>query len=106
MLETGANIATIFLILEFLVVMLLTLAVVVVLARATLLMRRKVQQVMPSVQYKARQLSTTSESVSQKVAEPFIRLEQSQARFRAMRQRAFGAGPAQPGSQRQGLEEE
>lgn len=106
MLETGANIATIFLLMEFLIVMLLTLAVIILLARMSLVTRRKVRDVMPSLQYKARQLSTTSESVSQKVAEPFIRAEQSQARFRGMRQRAFGGSQVQPDSQHQGPKEQ
>lgn len=89
MLETGANIATIFLILQFMIIMIVVLAVSILMAVAALRMRRKVEQVMPTVQDKARQVSTATESVSHKVAEPFIRVEQSQARLSAMFRRAF-----------------
>jgi hypothetical protein len=100
MLETGANIAIIFLIIQFLIVVVLALAVTILLTVMTKRVRGKVEQVMPTIQSKTRQLSNTTESVSQKVAEPFIRLEQSQARMAAMFRRAtaFGSGPAQSNS--------
>lgn len=100
MLETGANIAVIFLIMEFLIIVLLVLAVTVLLAVMTKRVRDKVEQVMPAIQGKARQLSTTTENVSQKVAEPFIRMEQGQARIAAMFRRAsaFGGNGGQSAS--------
>ncbi len=106
MLETGANIATIFLILEFLVVVFVVLAVVIALTVGTQRTRRKIEEVMPAVQGKARQLSSTTENVSQKVASPFIRFQASQARFHGMRERVFHGSSAQPGGQQQDTKEE
>lgn len=100
MLETGANIAIIFLIMQFLIVVVLTLAVIILLTVMTKRLRDKIEQVMPTIQGKARQLSVTTENASQKVAEPFLRVEQSQARVSAMFRRAsaFGGRPAQSAS--------
>ncbi len=67
-LDTFANIATIFLIIEALVILVVLLAVSFGLARAMMLVRRKVVEVMPQIQGQARRLADTSESVSQKVA--------------------------------------
>jgi hypothetical protein len=61
---------------------------------------------MPQIQGQARRLADTSETVSQKVASPFIRLETSQARFRGMRERVFYGSKAQPGRQQQTPKEE
>lgn len=99
MLETGANIAIIFLIMEFLIVVSLALAVTILMAVMTKRMRDKVEQVMPTIQDKAHQLSTTTEDISQKVAQPFIRFEQGQARMAAMFRRAttFSSRSAQSG---------
>lgn len=105
-LETFANIATIFLVIQALVILVVLLALSIGLARATLVVRRKVVEVMPQIQGQARRLADTSETVSQKVASPFIRLETSQARFRGMRQRAFYGDRAQPGSRHHESKEE
>ncbi len=105
-LNTFANIATIFLIIEALVILVVLLALSFGLARATMLVRRKVVEVMPQIQGQARRLADTSESVSHKVASPFIRLETSQARWRGMRQRVFYGSNAQPGSRQQEPKEE
>jgi hypothetical protein len=105
-LDTLANIATIFLIIEALVVLVVLLAVSFGLARATMLVRRKVVQIMPQIQGQARRLAGTTETVSQKVAAPFIRFETSQARFRGMSQRAFYGGKAQSGHQHSEPKEE
>jgi hypothetical protein len=105
-LETFANIATIFLIIQALVILVVLLALSIGLARATLVVRRKVVQVMPQIQGQARRLAGTTETVSQKVASPFIRLETNQARFRGMRQRMFYGNRTRPGSQQQESKEE
>ena len=105
-LDTVANIATIFLIIEALVILVVLLVLSFGLARATMVVRRKVIEIMPQIQGQARRMADTSETVSQKVASPFIRLESSQARFRGMRQRVFYGSKAQPGSQPQELKEE
>ncbi len=49
MLETGANIATVFLIAQVMILLILALALTVLTARMTILLRRKVKKVMPSV---------------------------------------------------------
>jgi hypothetical protein len=104
-LDTLANIATIFLILQALIILIVLLAVSFGLARAMMIVRRKTVEVMPQIQGKARQLADTTETVSQKVASPFIRLEANQARLRGMGQRAFTGSKAQPGSQQQPQED-
>ena len=106
MLGTAANIATIFLVIQGLIILIVLLALTVVMTKLTIEMRRKAREVMPQIQGQARRLADTSETVSQKVASPFIRLETSQARFRGMRQRAFYGGRAQPGSHHQEPKEE
>lgn len=98
-LDTLANIATIFLILETLVILVVLLAVSFGLARAMMIVRRKTVEVMPRIQGKARQLADTTETVSHKVASPFIRLDANQARLRGMGRRAFYGSKGQPGSQ-------
>ena len=105
-LNTLANIATIFLILEGLIILIVLLALSFGLARAMMIVRRKTIEVMPQIQGQARRLADTSETVSQKVASPFIRLEANQARLRGMRQRAFYGSKAQPGGQSRKPKEE
>ena len=105
-LDTVANIATIFLIMQALVILIVLMVVSLGLARATMLMRRKVVQVMPQIQGQARRLADTSETVSQKVASPFVRLEQSQARGRGMRQHVFYGNRAPSGSRQQESKED
>jgi hypothetical protein len=105
-LDTVANVATILLIIEALVILVVLLAVSFGLARAMMIVRRKTVEVMPQIQGQARRLADTSETASQKVASPFIRLETSQARLRGMRQRVFSGSKAQPGSQQPEPKEE
>lgn len=98
-LNTLANIATIFLIIETLAILVVLLVLSFGLARAAMVVRRKTIEVMPQIQGQARRLADTSETVSQKVASPFIRVETSQARWRGMRRRVFSNTKARPGSQ-------
>ena len=97
-LDTLANIATMFLIIEALVILIVLLVLSFGLARAMMIVRRKTVEVMPQIQGKARQLAVTTDNVSQKVASPFIRAEASQARLRGMRERVMTGGNRRPGS--------
>lgn len=98
-LNTFANIATIFLIIETLVILVVLLVLSFGLARAAMVVRRKTVEVMPQIQGQARRLASNSENVSQKVASPFIRLETGRARWRGMRQGVFYRNRTRPGSQ-------
>lgn len=95
MLETVANIATIFLVLQGLIILAVVTVLSFGLARAMMIVRQKTVEVMPQIQGQARRLATTTDNVSQKVASPFIGLNARQERFHAMRQRAFSGGPRQ-----------
>ena len=106
MLETVANIATIFLVIQGLIILILITVMSFGLARAMMIVRQKTVQVMPQIQGQARRLAGTTETVSQKVAAPFIRFETSQARFRGMSQRAFYGGKARSGHQHSEPKEE
>jgi cell shape-determining protein MreC len=99
MLETVANIATIFLVMQGLIILVVVTALSIGLAKAMMVVRQKTVQVMPQIQGQARRLATTTDSVSQKVASPFIGLNARQERFRGMRRRVFGGGQRQPGNQ-------
>lgn len=105
-LNTLANIAAIFLIIQALIILVVLLVLSFGLARATMIVRRKTVEVMPQIQGKARQLADTTETVSQKVASPFIRLETAQARLRGMNQRVFAGGETHSGKRHQASKEE
>lgn len=105
MLDTGANIATIFLIMQGLILLVIVLALTILMTFLTINMHRKVREVMPLIQGHARRLSSTSEDVSRKVAAPFVRLNAGQARFQGMRNRVFAGGSGKPGSQKEATEE-
>lgn len=93
MLETVANIATIFLVIQGLIILIVITVMSFGLARAMMIVRQKTVQVMPQIQGQARRLATTTDNVSQKVASPFIGLNARQKRFQGMRRRAFARGP-------------
>ena len=102
MLETIANIATIFLVIQGLIVLALVTVLSFGLAKAMMIVRQKTMQIMPQVQGQARRLAVTTDDVSQKVAAPFIGLNTRQTRFQAMAGRAFtGAGSQPEGSKEQ-----
>lgn len=105
MLETVANIATIFLILQGLVVLAVVVALCAGLAKAMMVVRHKTVEIMPQVQGQARRLASTTDQVSQKVASPFVSLDSRQARFRAMRRAAFAGGQRHSSSQPESSEE-
>ncbi|MEI2693067.1 MAG: hypothetical protein V9H69_26450 [Anaerolineae bacterium] len=105
MLETIANIAAIFLILQGLVVLVVVAGLCVGLAKAMMVLRHKTVEVMPQVQGQARRLAATTDNVSQKVSSPFISLDTRQARFRAMRRAAFVGAQRHPHTQPENSEE-
>lgn len=99
MLETVANIATVFLVIQGLIILLVVTVMSFGLARAMMIVRQKTVQAMPQIQGQARRLATTTDNVSQKVASPFIGLNARQERFRGMRQRVFHGAQPQPDNQ-------
>lgn len=99
MLETVANIATIFLVIQGLIVLAVVTALSFGLAKAMIIVRHKTVEVMPQIQSQARRLATTTDNVSGKVAAPFIGLNARQERLRGMRRRVFYGGQRQPGNQ-------
>ncbi len=99
MLETIANIATIFLVIQGLIVLALVTVLSFGLAKAMMIVRQKTMQIMPQVQGQARRLAVTTDDVSQKVAAPFIGLNTRQARFQTMAGRAFTGAHRAAGSQ-------
>lgn len=106
MLDTVGNIATIFLVIEGLMILIVLAVLSFGLAKAMMVVRHKTMEVMPQIQGQARRLADTSETASQKIASPFIRLDTAQARFRGMRQRVFTRGQHAAGRQRQTTQEE
>ncbi|MER2598329.1 MAG: hypothetical protein ABTQ73_02290 [Caldilineales bacterium] len=84
MLETGVDIALIFLTLQALVLLVFVVILTALMAKATAVVRSKVQSFTPVVQEKSQQLADITDTASHKVAEPFIRLDARRARAEAM----------------------
>ncbi len=101
MLETVANIATIFLVIQGLIILVVVTVLSVGLAKATMVVRQKTVQVMPQIQSQARRLATSTDNVSQKVASPFIAMNARQERFQGMRRRAFAGRPRTQGARQE-----
>jgi hypothetical protein len=101
MLETVANIATIFLVMQGLIILVVVTALSIGLAKAMMVVRQKTVQVMPQIQGQARRLAANTDSISEKVASPFIGLNARQERFQAMRRRAFTRSQRQAGNPHQ-----
>ena len=100
MLDTAADIAIIFLALESLLLLVAALAFSVLMAKMSIRARQKVQGFIPTVQTQAGKLADVTETVSQKVAEPFIRLDARRTRVQAMGKHAVapGSNPTYPAS--------
>lgn len=94
MLETGVDIAIIFLTLEALVLLVIVVILAAAMAKATAMARSKVQSFIPRVQEKSQQLADVTDTASQKVAEPFIRLDAKRARVEAMVKQAAASRTA------------
>lgn len=106
MLETVANIAAIFLVLEGLVVLAVVTVLCFGLAKAMIIVRHKTVEIMPQVQGQARRLAVTTDDISQKVASPFIGLNARQTRFQAMAGRVFTGATRTAGRQPEGSKEQ
>lgn len=88
MLTTAANVASLILIVHMAVIIVLLLVLGAGALKAMLVLNSKLRVFMPQFQGYARQLSRSTESVSQRVASPFLKYESKQARLGAMRSRA------------------
>ena len=101
MLTTAANVASLILIMHMAVIIVLVLVLGIGTLKAMMVLNSKLRIYMPQFQGYARQLSRSTESVSQRVASPFLNFESKQARRAAMRSRA--ARPASRFASRAGL---
>ncbi len=88
MLTTAANVASLILIMHMAVIIVLTLALGAGTLKALMVLNSKLRIYMPQFQGYARQLSRSTESVSHRVASPFLNFESKQAGRAAMRSRA------------------
>ena len=88
MLTTAANVASLILMAQMAVIIVLVLVLGIGTIKAMLVLNSKLRIYMPQFQGYARQLSRSTESVSQRVASPFLKYESKQARLGAMRSRA------------------
>lgn len=88
MLTTAANVASLILIAHMAVIIVLVLVVGIGTLKAMMVLNSKLRIYMPQFQGYARQLSRGTESVSQRVASPFLNFESKQAGRAAMRSRA------------------
>ena len=101
MLTTAANVASLILIMHMAVIIVLVLVLGIGTLKAMMVLNSKLRIYMPQFQGYARQLSRGTESVSQRVASPFLNFESKQAGRAAMRSRA--ARPASRLASRAGL---
>lgn len=85
MLQTGADVATLLIVFQFMILIIITLAMTAVAVYSMIMLNRKIKEIMPMVQYRSRQLADTTENLSNKAASPFIGREAGQARRKAER---------------------
>lgn len=87
-LQITADIATVLIIIQTIITLLVPVALVIFAARGMILVNRKLKVVMPQIQGYARQLSIKSDQVSKRIAEPVIKREAKAASRNAMRDHA------------------
>ena len=85
MLPTGADVATLIIVFQFMILIIIALAVTAGAAYSFVVLNRKIKEIMPLVQYRSRQLADTTEKISNKAASPFMGVEAGQARRKAER---------------------
>ena len=90
MLEVGANIAVIFLVLQSMLLLIVLVVMSFAMAKLASMLRKKVVSVTPDIQQRAVQLAVKTEAVSDKVVEPLIKVQMKQARAGGMVRRALG----------------
>ena len=84
-LSIAADIATLLIVAQTILILLIPLALLAVMVKGMIELNRKLKVVMPQIQGYARQLSSTTDRVSQRIAEPVIKREARVARRQAMR---------------------
>lgn len=85
MLQTGADVATLIIVFQFMILIVITLAMTAAAVYAMIMLNRKIKEIMPMVQYRSRQLADTTEKISNKAASPFIAMDAGQAKRKAER---------------------
>ncbi len=85
MIPTGADVATLIIVFQFMILIIITLALTAGAMYGMIMLNRKIKEVMPLVQTKSRQLADTTENISNKAASPFIAMEGGQAKLKAER---------------------
>lgn len=85
MIPTGADVATLIIVFQFMILILITLALTAGAIYGMIMLNRKIKEIMPLVQTKSRQLADTTENLSNKAASPFIAMEGRQAKLKAER---------------------
>ncbi|MCO5245949.1 MAG: hypothetical protein M9927_19405 [Anaerolineae bacterium] len=85
MLQTGADVATLLIVFQFMILIIITLAMAAGAMYAMIMLNRKIKEIMPMVQGRSRQLAETTDKISNKAAGPFIAAEAKQAKLKAER---------------------
>lgn len=85
-LQTTADIATVLVVFQTIITLLVPVVLVALAARGMIVLNRKLKVVMPQIQGYARQLSIKSDQVSKRIAEPVIKREAKAASRQAMRE--------------------
>ena len=85
MLQTGADVATLLIVFQFMILIIITLAMAAGAMYAMIMLNRKIKEIMPMVQGRSRQLAETTDKISNKAAGPFIAAEAKQAKIKAER---------------------
>ena len=85
MLQTGADVATLLIVFQFMILIIITLAMAAGAMYAMIMLNRKIKEIMPMVQSRSRQLAETTDKISNKAAGPFIAAEAKQAKLKAER---------------------
>lgn len=87
-LPNTADIALILVVVHVLVACLVPLVLFFFVVRGAVMMNRKTREVMPTVQSYARQMAEGAENISQRVAEPVLKIEGMRARMQGMWQQS------------------
>lgn len=85
MLQTGADVATLLIVFQFMILIIITLAMAAGAMYAMIMLNCKIKEIMPMVQGRSRQLAETTDKISNKAAGPFIAAEAKQAKLKAER---------------------
>ena len=85
MIPTGADVATLIIVFQLMILILITFALTAGAMYGMIMLNRKIKEIMPLVQTKSRQLADTTENISNKAASPFIAMEGGQAKLKAER---------------------